>query len=139
MYAVTTDLLDDEVQDILKVSEGRWEIEECFRIIKTEFEARPVFLHEDLRIKAHFLICFLSLIIYRYLEKELKGEYTCEKILGKLKTMNFADIQEQGYVPLYTRDKLTDALHKVCGFETDFQFITKSNMRTIQKKSKFKE
>lgn len=63
MYAVTTDLLDDEVQDILKVSEGRWEIEECFRIIKTEFEARPVFLHEDLRIKAHFLICFLSLII----------------------------------------------------------------------------
>ena len=63
MYAVTTDLLDDEVQDILKVSEGRWEIEECFRIIKTEFEARPVFLHEDLRIKSHFLICFLSLII----------------------------------------------------------------------------
>ena len=107
--------------------------------MKTEFEARPVFLHEDLRIKAHFLICFLSLIIYRYLEKELKGEYTCEKILGKLKTMNFADIQEQGYVPLYTRDKLTDALHKVCGFETDFQFITKSNMRTIQKKSKCKE
>ena len=63
MYAVTTDLLDDEEQDILKVSEGRWEIEECFRIIKTEFDARPVFLHEDLRIKAHFLICFLSLII----------------------------------------------------------------------------
>lgn len=139
MYAVTTDLLDDEVQDILKVSEGRWEIEECFRIMKTEFEARPVFLHEDLRIKAHFLICFLSLIIYRYLEKKLKGEYTCEKILGKLKAMNFADIQEQGYVPLYTRDKLTDALHKICGFETDFQFITKSHMRTIQKKSKCKE
>ena len=139
MYAVTTDLLDDEVQDILRVSEGRWEIEECFRIMKTEFEARPVFLHEDLRIKAHFLICFLSLIIYRYLEKELKGEYTCEKILGKLKAMNFADIQEQGYVPLYTRDKLTDALHKICGFETDFQFITKSHMRTIQKKSKCKE
>lgn len=139
MYAVTTDLLDDKVQDILKVSEGRWEIEECFRIMKTEFEARPVFLHEDLRIKAHFLICFLSLIIYRYLEKELKNEYTCETILRKLKTMNFADIQEQGYIPLYTRDKLTDALHKVCGFETDFQFITKSHMRTIQKKSKGKE
>ena len=70
---------------------------------------------------------------------KLKGEYTCEKILGKLKAMNFADIQEQGYVPLYTRDKLTDALHKICGFETDFQFITKSHMRTIQKKSKCKE
>ena len=136
MYAVTTDLLDDDVKDILKVSEGRWEIEECFRIMKTEFEARPVFLHDDVRIKAHFLICFLSLIIYRYLEKGLNGEYTCEKILEKLKSMNFADIQEQGYIPLYTRDRLTDALHKVCGFETDFQFITKSHMRNIQKKSK---
>ena len=61
MYAVTTDLLDDDVKDILKVSEGRWEIEECFRIMKTDFEARPVFLHDDTRIKAHFLICFLSL------------------------------------------------------------------------------
>lgn len=136
MYAVTTDLLDDDVKDILKVSEGRWEIEECFRIMKTEFEARPVFLHDDVRIKAHFLICFLSLIVYRYLEKELGGAYTCEKILEKLKNMNFADIQEQGYIPLYTRDKLTDALHSACGFETDFQFITKSHMRTIQKKSK---
>ena len=69
----------------------------------------------------------------------MKGEYTCEKILGKLKAMNFADIQEQGYVPLYTRDKLTDALHKICGFETDFQFITKSHMRTIQKKANAKK
>ena len=136
MYAITTDLLDDKVQDILKVSEGRWEIEECFRIMKTEFEARPVYLHHDVRIKAHFLICFLSLIIYRYLEKELGCGYTCEQILGKLKSMNFADIQEQGYIPLYTRDKLTDDLHRACGFETDFQFITKSHMRTIQKKSK---
>ncbi len=76
------------------------------------------------------------MVIYRYLEKGLDGEYTSEKILEKLKSMNFADIQEQGYIPLYTRDKLTDALHKVCGFETDFQFITKSRMRTIQKKSK---
>lgn len=138
MYAVTTDLLDDDVKDILKVSEGRWKIEECFRIMKTEFEARPVFLHDEARIKAHFLICFLSLVIYRYLERELGEIYTCEKILEKLKSINFADIQEQGYIPLYSRDKLSDALHKACGFETDFQFITKSRMRTIQKKSKGK-
>ena len=71
MYAVTTDLLDDDVKDILKVSEGRWEIEECFRIMKTDFEARPVFVHADARTRAHFLICFLSLVIYRYLEKDL--------------------------------------------------------------------
>ena len=136
MYAVTTDLLDDAVKDILKVSEGRWEIEECFRIMKTDFEARPIYLQEDMRIKAHFLICFLALVIYRYLEKGLGNTYTCETILDKLKTMNFADVQEQGFMPLYTRDKLTDALHQVCGFETDFQLITKSQMKTIQKKSK---
>ena len=136
MYAVTTDLLDDDVKDILKVSEGRWEIEECFRIMKTDFEARPIHLQKDMRIKAHFLICFLALVIYRYLEKGLGNTYTCETILDKLKTMNFADVQEQGFMPLYTRDKLTDALHQVCGFETDFQLITKSQMKTIQKKSK---
>ena len=136
MYAVTTDLLDDDVKDILKVSEGRWEIEECFRIMKTDFEARPVFLHNEVRIKAHFLICFLSLVIYRYLEKDLDNAFTCETILEKLRSMNFADVQEQGFIPLYTRDALTDALHKNCGFETDFKFITKSQMKTIQKKSK---
>lgn len=136
MYAVTTDLLDDDVKDILKVSEGRWEIEECFRIMKSDFEARPVYLHNDTRIKAHFLICFLALVIYRYLEKELNYAFTCETILDKLKSMNFADIQEQGFIPLYTRDKLTDALHGICGFDTDYKFITKSQMRTIQKNSK---
>ena len=136
MYAVSTDLLDDDVEGILKVSEGRWEIEECFRIMKTEFEARPIYLQDSTRIKAHFLICFLSLIVYRYLEKGLGDSYTCETILKKLKSMNFADIQEQGFIPLYTRDELTDDLHRVCGFDTDFKFITKRTMRSIQKKSK---
>lgn len=139
MYAVTTDLLDDDVKDILKVSEGRWEIEECFRIMKTDFEARPVFVHVDARIRAHFLICFLSLVIYRYLEKDLGQDFTCEMILDKLKSMNFANIQDQGFIPLYTRDRLTDSLHKICGFDTDFKFITKSQMKTIQKKSKRRE
>ena len=139
MYAVTTDLLDDDVKDILKVSEGRWEIEECFRIMKTDLEARPVFVHADARIRAHFLICFLSLVIYRYLEKDLGQDFTCEMILDKLKSMNFANIQDQGFIPLYTRDRLTDSLHKICGFDTDFKFITKSQMKTIQKKSKRRE
>ena len=139
MYAVTTDLLDDDVKDILKVSEGRWEIEECFRIMKTDFEARPVLVHADARIRAHFLICFLSLVIYRYLEKDLGQDFTCEMILDKLKSMNFANIQDQGFIPLYTRDRLTDSLHKICGFDTDFKFITKSQMKTIQKKSKGRE
>ena len=139
LYAVCTDLLDDDVKDILKVSEGRWQIEECFRIMKTDFSARPVYLQDENRIKAHFLICFLSLTIYRYLEKKLNLQYTCEELLDTLQAMNFAEIQEQGFIPLYKREKITDALHESCGFRTDYQFITKSKMKTIQKKSKGKE
>ena len=139
LYAVCTDLLDDEVGDILKVSEARWQVEECFRIMKTDFSARPVYLQDENRIKAHFLICFLALIIYRYLEKKLDLRYTCEELLDTLKGMNFAEIQEQGFIPLYKREAITDTLHEVCGFRTDYQFISKSKMRTIQKKSKGKE
>ena len=138
LYAVCTDLLDDEVSEILKVSEGRWQIEECFRIMKTDFSARPVYLQNENRIKAHFLICFLALTIYRFLEKKLNSKYTCEELLDVLKAMNFVEIQEQGFVPTYKRDSITDALHDACGFRTDYQFITKSKMKTIQKESKGK-
>ena len=124
--------MDDDVSDILKVSEGRGQIEECFRIMKTDFSARPIYLQEENRIKAHFLICFLSLTIYRFLEKKLDGKYTCEEILNTLKSLNFIEVQEQGFIPTYKRTKL----HAVCGFNTDYQFITKSQMKNIQKKSK---
>ncbi len=136
LYAVCTDLLDDEVGEILKVSEGRWRIEECFRIMKTDFSARPVYVQRDDRIKAHFLICFLALLHYRLLEKQLGGKYTCSEILKKLREMNFVDLQQQGFIPTYTRDKLTDDLHDACGFRTDYQFISKSRMKEIQKLSK---
>ena len=139
LYAVCTDLLDDEVSDILKVSEGRWQIEECFRIMKTDFSARPVYLQDENRIKAHFLICFLALTLYRFLEKKLDLKYTCEELLNTLKEMNFVELQEQGFIPTYKRTPITDALHNTCGFRTDYQFITKSKMKTIQKKSKGRE
>ena len=136
LYAISTDLLDDDVKDILKVTEGRWQIEECFRIMKTDFEARPVYLQNITRIKAHFLSCFLALIIYRYLEKTIGTGYTCEEILHALREMNFAEIKEQGFIPTYKRTKLTDKLHDTFGFRTDFEFISKSQMKTIQKESK---
>ena len=136
LYAVCTDLIDDDVREILKVSEGRWQIEECFRIMKTDFSARPVYLQRDERITAHFLICFLALLSYRLLEKKLNNKYTCEEILTTLKKMNFASIEEQGFMPLYRRTKLTDKLHDISGFNTDYQFITKRKMKEIQKISK---
>jgi transposase len=104
--------------------------------MNTDFSAKPVYLQDENRIKAHFLICFLALLSYLLLEKKLDCKYTCETILDTLKTMNFAEIEEQGFVPLYKRKKITDDLHDICGFRTDYQFITKSQMKTIQKKSK---
>ena len=139
LYAICTDLLDDDVADILKVSEGRWQIEDCFRTMKTDFSARPVYVRREDRIHAHFLTCFLALLIIRLLKRELGDICTCEELLAKLKTMNFADIEEQGFMPLYKRDKLTDALHETCGFRTDYQFITKQSMKSIQKYSKNKK
>lgn len=136
LYAVSTDLLDDEVKDILKVSEERWQIEECFRSMKTDFSARPIYVQREDRIKAHFLICFLALLSYRLLEKQLDNKYTCEEILKTMKEMNFVDLEGQGFTPTYIRNKLTDDLHKTCGFDTDFQFISKSKMKEIEKKSK---
>ena len=129
-YAVCTNLADSP-EAIVKVNQRRWVIEECFRIMKTDFSARPVYLQDENRIKAHFLICFLALTIYRFLEKKLDAKYTCEELLDILKEMNFAEIQEQGFIPLYKRERITDDLHDVCGFRTDYQFITKSKMRNI--------
>ncbi len=136
LYAVCTDLLDDDVADILKVSEGRWQIEDCFRTMKTDFEARTVYLTREDRIKAHFLTCFLSLLHFRLLKRSLKDAYTTEQLLQTLRNIKFADVEEQGFMPVYERQKITDDLHETCGFRTDYQFITKRKMKGIQKKSK---
>ena len=117
-YAVCTNL-DDDPADIARINHDRWEIEESFRIMKTEFDARPVYLHRDDRIKAHFLTCFISLMIYRILEKQLGERFTCEDIISTLRKMNTRDISEYGYIPNYTRTELTDALHENAGFRTD--------------------
>ena len=135
LYAVCTDLLDDDVSDILKVSEGRWQIEDCFRTMKTDFEARPVYLNREDRIKAHFLTCFLALLHFRLLSRSLKGDYTTGQLLDTLKNIQFADVEEQGFMPVYERQGITDDLHETCGFRTDYQFITKRKMKGIQKKA----
>ena len=136
LYAVCTDLLDDDVADILKVSEGRWQIEDCFRTMKTDFEARPVYLNRQDRIKAHFLTCFLALLHFRLLKRSLKGAYTTEQLIQTLRNIKFADVEEQGFMPVYERNEITDNLHEVCGFRSDYEFITKRKMKGIQKKSK---
>ena len=128
--------LEKKVIEEFGYSESRWQIEACFRIMKTDFSARPVFVQQNDRIRAHFLICFLALFIYRLLEKKLERKYICEELLSTLRDYEFADVQGQGFIPIYESTKLTDALHEVAGFETDYEFLTKRKMKEIQKRSK---
>lgn len=104
--------------------------------MKTDFQSRPVYVQRKAWIKAHFLICFISLLVYRLLEKKLGKKYTCSEIVETLRKFQFSDVGGQGFIPLYKKTPLTDELHCMCGIETDFEFITKSKMREIQKKSK---
>ena len=134
LYAVCTNL-EDDVQDIIKINHKRWEIEESFRIMKSEFNARPVFHSNEDAIKAHFLICFLALTIYRYLEKKLDEKYTVGEIIDSLKEMDLS-VKDGDYIPNYTRTNLTDDLHEKFGFRTDFEILTEKNLKKIIKNTK---
>ena len=135
LYAVCTNL-EDDVQDIIKINHKRWEIEESFRIMKTEFNARPVFHSNEEAIKAHFLICFLALTIYRYLEKKLDEKYTVGEIIDTLKDMNLKKENEYAYSPNYIRTDLTDDLHNKFCFRTDYEAIEEKNLKKIFKQIK---
>ena len=134
-YAVCTNL-SDEPPKIAKINHSRWEIEECFRIMKTDFKSRPAYVRTDSRIQAHFMTCFLSLILFRYLEKALDYQYTCEEILTALREMNFLIIASEGYIPTYTRTDLTDSLHKAFGFHTDYDIVSQKQMKKIFRDTK---
>ena len=134
LYGVCTNL-EDDVKEIIKINKRRWEIEESFRIMKTEFKSRPVYLSREDRIKAHFTTCFLALVIFRYLEKKLNEEYNAEQIIETLKNMNF-NYKTNDYIPTYTRTDLTDKLHEQFNFRTDYEIISEKNMKKIFKQTK---
>ena len=130
LYAVCTNL-EDPVDEIIKINKRRWEIEKSFRIMKSEFKARPVYLLRDDRIKAHFTTCFLSLVIYRYLESKLDSKFTVSEIIEILKNMNFLYEDHEGYIPIYKRTNLTDLLHQKFDFRTDYEIISKKSFKKI--------
>jgi len=134
-YAVCTNL-EDDAPEVARINHRRWEIEECFRIMKSEFKARPIFLRRDDRIKAHFTTCFLALILYRYLEKRLDNKFTTDEIVGQLRDMNFYSVPGQGYIPSYTRTDFTDVLHDAFDFRTDYQIVGEKEMKKIYRNTK---
>lgn len=134
-YAVCTNL-ESSIEEIIDINKGRWEIEETFRILKSEFRSRPVYLQKETRIKAHFLTCFLSLLIFRILEKKLNDKFTYSELISTLKEMKMLEIDGEGYVPTYTRTDITDALHDAFGFRTDYEIVPQKNMKKILKQTK---
>ena len=135
-YAVATNL-EDNVSEIIRINKQRWEIEESFMIMKSEFKARPVYLSRDDRIKAHFTTCFIALVLFRYLEKiKLKEVCTCEELIDSLRDMKLCRLKTAGYIPAYTRTDLTDKLHEACGFRTDYEVIPPANLKKIFAESK---
>ena len=137
LYAVCTNL-EYDVSSIIKINQKRWEIEECFRIMKTEFKARPVYLSRKDRITAHFTTCFTALVIYRILEQKLNEKYTCEELIDTIRSMDMLIAPGEGYIPTYTRTDITDALHDAFGFRTDYQITSQKNMRKILNQTKKK-
>ena len=129
-YALTTNLIDD-IGTILKVSKGRWEIEESFRIMKSDFKSRPVELSREDRIRAHFLTCYIALVIYRLLEKKLDYKYTTTEILECIREMKVLELKGDGYIPAYERTDLTDDLHEIFGFRTDYQLVDYKKYKKI--------
>lgn len=135
-FSAVCTTLEDNIEDILRVNRRRWEIEESFRIMKSEFRARPVYLQKDERIRAHFLTCFLSLLVYRMLEHRLDEKYTVSELTKTLRCMDFFRIDGIGYLPEYTRTEITDDLHEAFGFRTDTEIVTDKTMKKIIKETK---
>ncbi len=134
-YGVCTNL-ESDTSEIVAINKQRWQVEECFRIMKSEFKARPVYLQKDKSIEAHFLTCFISLLIYRVLEQKLEHKHTCHEILDTLSNIKFTEIRGEGYSPAYTRTDLTDLLHEKFGFRTDYEIVTVKKMKENYKFTK---
>ena len=129
-YGITTNLNGD-ISEILAISKNRWEIEESFRILKTDFDSGTIHLSREDRIKAHFLTCFISLLIYRILENKLDYKYTHNQIIEKLREMEVYEEKGSGYSPAYVRTDLTDDLHEIFGFRTDYEIISYKDFEKI--------
>ena len=134
-YAVCTTLLDDAPK-IVAINKKRWQIEDSFRTMKSEFKARPVYLRREDRIKAHFLTCFIALLILRILEQKLPDSFSSDELIRTLRGMNMYALRDIGYLSAYTRTPLTDKLNEVFNIATDNEFTSLKSMKKILKTTK---
>lgn len=135
-YAVATNL-DDSAKDILAVAQNRYKIEDCFRIMKTNFDARPVFLRKPERIRAHFLICYTALLIYRLMEYKLDDNLThvtTSNLIKTLRNMNVVNMDDMYYKSIYSGSQALDALEKCFELQLNRKYYKPSDLNKIVKK-----
>ena len=139
-YAITTNLEEytdklgrrhHTIPDLLKINRARWEIEESFRIMKTQMRARPVYHRTDKAIRAHFAICFIALFLYRVLEHRLGEGFTTDRIMATLRDMNALHIPSEGFIPTFKRTDLTDKLFEISGFWLDTEIVTLKKFKSV--------
>lgn len=131
-YAIATNLLNDSAKEIFEINDQRYKIEDCFRVLKTNFDARPVYHRLDNRIVAHFMICYTSLLIYRSLEKKLKEKgyhFTINEILTTLKNMNISNVKDRFYQADYTGGNVLNALCNTFKLQLDKKYYLPKNLK----------
>ena len=136
-YAIATNLLEDDPKDIIEINSQRYKIEDCFRVLKTNFDGRPVHHRLDKRIVAHFMICYTALLIYRLLEKQLKDkkyDFTINEILTTLKNMNVSNRDGLFYEAEFTSSKVCTALNDLFNFGLDKKYYQNSELTKLVKK-----
>lgn len=135
-YAVATNL-DDSAKDILAVAQNRYKIEDCFRIMKTNFDVRPVFLRKPERIRAHFLICYTALLIYRLMECKLDDNLThvtTSNLIKTLRNMNVVNMDDMYYKSIYSGSQALDALERCFELQLNRKYYRPSDLNKIVKK-----
>lgn len=133
-YGICTDL-EASPLELIKINKNRWEIERCFREMKTEFQVRPVYVRREDRIKSHFLVCFLALLVFRLFKQEIPG-YSSYELIKTLRQFNLAEISAGDYIPIFQRTDLTDKIHDSFGFRLDRELITQKYFKKIYKQTK---
>lgn len=138
-YAVLTDLEDDDISMVIQANKQRWEIEECFEIMKSELETRPVYVSRKEAIEGHLLICFIALLVYRILEQYLESKWTCREIIDTLRSFNITHLKGPYYIPGFKRTELTDQLTEIFDYQMQTEVITEKNLKKFSKNSKSKK
>ena len=133
-YALCTNLEDEPALDIVRANAGRWEIEDMFRTLKTEFESRPVYLRRADRILAHFITCFLALLVFKSLKRQLAGhDVTTAALRHHLVQMDYLKVWGEGYIPAFEADEITTAIADFVSPELQNQIVTERTMKQIVK------